>query len=363
MQHITFTVTNDLNYDQRMIRICNSLKNAGYEVTLVGRKLQSSKPLINQAFRQRRLNCFFEKGKLFYVEYNLRLLIYLLFTKTDCICAIDLDSIIPVYHAAKFRNKKKVYDAHELFCEMKEIVSRPKVYDFWKWIERKYVPHFKLGYTVNDMIAEEFKKMYSVQYPSIRNIAHQKSSAEIVAKEKFILYQGAVNEGRCFETLIPAMRMVNAPLIICGSGNFLEQTKALVKKYDLEEKVIFKGLVLPEDLNAITQKAYIGLTTVEHNGLSNYYSLANRFFDYVQGHTPQVCVNFPVYAALNRTYEVAEMIDDTTEATIATAINKLLNNESHWQKLMHDCKKAAEVWNWENEERILINFYNQKVFG
>ncbi len=37
-RRIFCTVTNDLNYDQRMIRICTSLVRAGYEVVLVGRE-------------------------------------------------------------------------------------------------------------------------------------------------------------------------------------------------------------------------------------------------------------------------------------------------------------------------------------
>ena len=32
-----------------------------------------------------------------------------------------------------------------------------------------------------------------------------------VKKEKYILYQGAVNEGRSFETIIPAMKVCKCP--------------------------------------------------------------------------------------------------------------------------------------------------------
>jgi uncharacterized protein (DUF302 family) len=45
LKKITFTVTNDLTYDQRMQRICASVANAGYDVLLIGRKLQGSLPL------------------------------------------------------------------------------------------------------------------------------------------------------------------------------------------------------------------------------------------------------------------------------------------------------------------------------
>src|SRR6476661_6581441 len=98
---LVFTVTNDLNYDQRMIRICTSLSNAGYHVTLVGRRHGHSKKLIQRAFQQKRLFCFFEKGKLFYIEYAIRLFVFLLFKKFDLIGAIDLDTIVPCYLVSK----------------------------------------------------------------------------------------------------------------------------------------------------------------------------------------------------------------------------------------------------------------------
>jgi hypothetical protein len=97
MAKIVFTVTNDLNYDQRMIRICTSLTHAGYDCLLVGYTLSDSKALNKQDFRQKRINCIFKKGKPFYLEYNLRLFFFLLFSKMDGICAIDLDTILPCY--------------------------------------------------------------------------------------------------------------------------------------------------------------------------------------------------------------------------------------------------------------------------
>jgi hypothetical protein len=67
-KHIYFTVTNDLSFDQRMHRICGSLANAGYTVTLVGRRLKTSIPISPNNFRQIRINCFFSTGMAFYGE-------------------------------------------------------------------------------------------------------------------------------------------------------------------------------------------------------------------------------------------------------------------------------------------------------
>ena len=358
-QTILFTVTTDLSYDQRMQRICTSLANAGYNVLLVGRVKKKSIPLTKQPYQQKRLNCFFENGKLFYAVYNLRLFIYLLFKKSDAICAIDLDSILACYFVSVLRNKIRIYDAHELFCEMKEIATRPGIYSVWKAIEKFTVPKFAKGYTVNQPIADEFTAMYGVQYHVIRNIALLRDTQTIEKKEKFILYQGAVNEGRCFETLIPAMKYVACQLIICGDGNFMNQAKTLVAKHHLENKVIFKGNLPPDELREITQIAYVGITLFDDAGKSNYYSLANRFFDYLQAGVPQLCVGYPVYEEINNQYHIALLVNDVSSNNLATQLNNLLNDGLLYNKLKEACSIARLVYNWQQEEKKLLEFYEK----
>lgn len=359
MKTIYFTVTNELVYDQRMIRICGTLSRQQYEVVLVGRQFKNAATLQPHPFRQVRLYCWFTKGKLFYVEFNVRLLLYLLFKKMDALCAIDLDTILPCYIISKFKSIPRIYDAHELFCEMKEVRSRKFIYGFWKKIERFAVPRFKLGYTVNLPIAQEFNKMYNVDYGIIRNIAVLNNTELQPAKtETFLLYQGAVNEGRSFETLIPAMRLINVPLMLCGDGNFMQEVKRLVEKYNVQDKVIFKGKVNPDALKKITPLATIGITLFDREGMSNYYSLANRFFDYIHAGVPQLCADYPVYREINAQFEVAVLISDLSAENIAKQIRMLLSDTVLYEKLRQNCLAAREVYNWQNEEKKLIEFYN-----
>ncbi len=344
-----------------MIRICSTLANAGYDVILVGRNLPGSTPLQAHPFRQKRLYCFFKRGKAFYIEYNIRLFLYLLFQKMDGICAIDLDTILPCLYISKWKRIVRLYDAHELFCEMKEIVSRPTVYAAWKKIERLCVPQFTNGYTVNQQIADALHNLYGVQYEVIRNIARHEHY-EQQKTENYLLYQGAVNEGRAFETLIPAMKNIDLPLWIVGIGNFLEQTKKLVAEHNLEHKVFFKGNVLPNELKKITRSAFAGFTLFEKDAASNYYSLANRFFDYMQAGIPQICVNYPVYAELNNLYDFAVMIDNVKSETIAEAVKKLKDDSQLRDRLHKHASQAALILNWQNEQLKLVAFY-RRIFG
>lgn len=341
-----------------MQRICSSLANNGYEVLLVGRKLKDSAVLKEQSFKQKRLNCWFNKGFAFYGEYNIRLFFYLLIIKADAFCAIDLDTILPNYFASAIRNKKRLYDAHELFTEQKEIVTRPFVHKVWLIVERFAVPKFKHGYTVNLFIKDELNRRYGIDYGIIRNLpVQQQVNDQTIKQSNFIIYQGAVNEGRSFETLIPALKQVNTKLVIVGKGNFFEQTKQLIKENKLESKVVLKGFMAPDELKQFTPQAIFGLTLFEDTGLNQYYSLSNRFFDYIMAGIPQVCVGYPEYKAINDEHKVALLVNDTKEETLVAALNNLLIDNVLYKILQENCLKAREVLNWNGEEKKLMKYW------
>jgi glycosyltransferase involved in cell wall biosynthesis len=354
---IYFTVTNDLYYDQRMGKICTSLAENGFEPVLVGRKLPSSPALNNVRYRQRRLHCWFVKGKLFYAEYNIRLFFFLLFKKMNAICAIDLDTILPCLFISKLKKIPRVYDAHELFTELKEVVTNPFVKKIWTKIERYSVPRFKNGYTVSESIAEELHKRYGVNYEVIRNVTILKPIEPKPDKGKFILYQGAVNEARGLESLIPAMKKINHKLIICGDGNFMVQLKKLILENDVAEKVELKGMLPPDQLWEISQTAWIGITLAENTGLNQYFSLANKFFDYMHTCLPQVAMNFPEYRKINEQFKIAVLIDDILPETITDALNNLLSNDVLYHEMKENCRKAREIFNWQHEKDKLVSFY------
>lgn len=359
LKTLVFTVTNDLSYDQRMQRICTSLAASGYDVLLLGRKLPASIPLKKGPFRQKRLTCWFKKGFGFYAEYNIRLFCSLLFVKMDLICAIDLDTILPCYFVSVLRKKKRVYDAHELFTEMKEIIERPAILNAWRKIERFAVPKFKIGYTVNRSLVDELYRRYGVRYEMIRNLPVLEIPDPEFRISNFIIYQGAVNEGRSFETLIPAMSTVNAKLVICGNGNFFEQTKALIRQYGVDDKVELKGYVPPDELKRLTPSARTAVMIFEQTGMNQYHSLSNRFFDYIMAGVPQVCVNYPEYKMINDEYNIALMIDDTKTATISAALNRLLTDDVLHGQLKQNCLKARQELNWSTEEKKLVVFYKK----
>ncbi len=359
MTKLIFTVTNDITYDQRMDRICSSLAASDFEVSLIGKKNNKSLPL-NKPYKTTRLNCFNTVGKFFYLEFNFRLFFFLLFKKFDIICANDLDTVLPAYWVAKLRNKKIVYDSHEYFTEMEEVVRRPKIQTIWKKIESLTVSHIPNAYTVNKSLADIFSKKFNTKYQIIRNVPvlNGTTKTSTNADKPYLIYSGAVNEGRGLEEIIRAMTQIDLPLLICGEGNKYVELQALVKELKLEDKIEFKGFVQPKNLKPLVSKAFIGFNLLTNNGKSYYYSLANKFFDYMHAEIPQITAKFPEYQLINSEFKIAQLIDLNTNEIVKT-VNELIENTDLYNELVDNCRAAKKVYNWQNEEKSLVNFYRK----
>lgn len=359
---LLFTVTNDLNYDQRMIRICSTLQKQGYQVRLIGRKKSDSAPLHDQRFDQKRLFCFFQKGKWFYLEYNIRLFFYLFFHRYDLACAIDLDTILPVFLISSLKRKKWVYDAHEYFTEVPEVINRKGVQKMWESLADWIIPKSQFNYTVGPALASIFSERYAVPFEIIRNVPFKKSEQSKPSKTSpfTVIYQGALNEGRGIEASLQAFQYLeNAQFWIVGEGDLSKELRMLSKKLKLDDRVKFWGYQRPEDLKKITEQAHLGLNLLENKGLSYYYSLANKFFDYIQAGLPSLNMDFPEYRAIVNEFPVASLLEDLNPKTIAKQIDYLANSPEQYLQMKQICQEAAQVYHWEKEKETLIQFYQE----
>jgi glycosyltransferase involved in cell wall biosynthesis len=358
---ICIALMDDPVYKQSCIRVAEALTRAGYKVTMIGRRLSDGSgpqvPANRDPVRQVRFACLFKKGKAFYAEMNSRIFFYLLFHRVDLVCAVNLDTILPCYLVSVIKRIPRLYDARELFTEMAEVVARPRIRKAWLWVERTMVPRFPGGYAVCFSIADELHRRYGVRYPVVRNMTvldenHVPGPRPL--ENPYLLYQGAVNHGRGLDALLAAMRRIDFPLVICGTGNYIAQTRELVRSYGLQEKVIFTGQLKPAALRRYTDHAWIGINLVEREGFNQYYSLPNKLFDYIHSGLPQVTMDYPEYRRVQDEFEVAVLIPDVTEEQIVRAVERLCNDDVLYERLRENCRKARYHFNWQAEERKLF---------
>lgn len=361
-------VTNDLMTDRRVKRHAEALREAGFEVVCIGRN--------DLRVRTRR-------GWRFYAEYNVRLLLRLLWTRADIVWANDTDTLPGCYVASKIRGRKLVMDAHELFPEVPELVGRERVKRVWEWIERRMMPGCDAMLTVCQSIADYYRERYGVQMAVVRNVrgkeelrTKNEESADAINNSSFstlhsslkmLLYQGAVNKGRGVDWAIDALEWLeDCRLVIAGVGDLFDEMKRYAAQKPWSGRIVFLGRLMPEELEEVTGKAAVGLVMLEDMGLSYHFALPNRIGDFVAAGVPIVVSDLPEMAQVVRKFGVGEVIemengemkDEKYHArALAEAVKKVLARE--WKE--SDFEAARIDMDWNREKKKLTDLVNKLI--
>lgn len=365
---IILCVTNDIATDCRIGRIATSLLKLPANVTIIGLLLPNSPELPEYAFKTKRINMLFRKGPLFYAEYNIRLFFKLLFTRADLLVANDLDTLLAVYAASFIKRLQVVFDSHEYFTELPELVDRPCVKKIWTLLESSLLPRIRYASTVSPSIASEYQQKYGINMHVVRNVPYRIEQLPLPQislrqhQEKIIMYQGSLNSGRGLEVAIRAMCfMENSIFVIAGSGYLEGELHKLVDSLALHEKVKFLGRVSPEDLRKYTVQADLGISLEENMGLNYFYALPNKLFDYIQSRVPVLVSGLPEMMSIVKKYEVGMITDSRDPAQLAKVFSSMLEDNPQRKLWKDHLELAAADLCWEKEEPVLLGLYRKVV--
>lgn len=382
-KRIVVAVTNDLLTDQRVDRSCCALREAGYEVTLVGRRLPESGALEAREYRCVRMRLLFRRSALFYAEYNLRLLLRLLLMRADAYYANDSDTLEGCYWAARMRRKVLLYDAHELFPDVPELVDKPRVRRVWQWVEKRCLPRVDAAFTVSQSVADEYKRRYGIEMTVVRNLPQgmehdaccmdnylgkaEKAQSSIL-NTKLILYQGAVNVGRGVRELVDVMgRLPQCRLMVVGDGDLLEELRDYAMGLPWAERIEMRGRVRPETLRRLTPSADLGVCLLEDKGKSYRSALPNRIGDYVQAGVPIVATGFVEIRRLLELYNIGTTTEPCPPVKEGSAYEEYLDRLANtigetlnlWEAMAPEERRkrfdfARRELCWEKEKKKLI---------
>jgi len=367
-KRIIISVTNDLSTDQRVKKVCESLLKLDYDLLLIGRILPESLA-INRPYSCKRLKLIFNKGPLFYAEYNLRLFILLLFSKADIFHANDLDTLLANFIAAKLRGKTIVYDSHEYFTGVPEIQHKKFVKKTWQIIEGYIFPKLEYIFTINQSIANLYQQKYNKKLIILRNIPRKlnlqqrKTKLELgipMGKDIIILQGAGINMDRGAEELIEAMKYLkNTFLLIIGDGDVIKSLKKKVLILNLKDSVLFKGKMPYLEMMQYTKHAQLGITLDKDTNINYKFSLPNKLFDYIQAGIPILASKIEEVEKVIKNYEIGLLIDNHEPIHIAEKIQFALSHKESIKKWTINLETAAKELNWENEETFLIETYKK----
>ncbi len=368
MKKIIVSVTNDLNTDQRVDRVCNTLQRNGFDVLLIGRELKNSKPLHLRAYQTHRMKLWFEKGVLFYASFNISLFFFLMFAKADVLLANDLDTLLANFLCSKLKSQTLVYDSHEYFTGVPEIQGRPFVKRTWKTIERFILPKIKYAYTVNESIARLYKDEYNIDFRVVRNLPLKRNTSVktktrkelgLPENKKIIVLQGSgINVDRGGEEAVQAMEFLDdTVLLIIGSGDVIDALKNMSEKPSIKGKVIFKGKLPYAEMLEYTANADVGISFDKDTNINYRFSLPNKIFDYIQCGIPVLASRLPEIEKVIIGYRVGDFIETHDPKHIAAKLNEMLTDTIKQSVWKANTFEAAKTLNWENEEINVLKIF------
>ena len=295
----------------------------------------------------------------------MRLFLKLLSKRCDVIYANDTDTLVACYVASKLKRVPMVWDAHEMFPEVPELVGRERVKRFWIGIEDRIVPKLKYCFTVCQSIVDIYKDRYGVEMHVVRNVPMKRERLErtrICDSEPILLYQGAVNVGRGVDWMIDAMEYLEGmKFVVVGDGDELEKMKMYASSKPWHERIEFKGRLNPEELRKVTVEADMGISLLDNMGLNYYYSLPNRIADFVQAGVPILATDFPEIRRVVEMYEIGTLISGHDAKEIAEAVKSELNRwklmDETDRKMIFD--RAGAALNWEVDKEVFLEVMNK----
>ena len=355
---------NDLVVDQRVHKVATTLVENGVEVMLIGRRLPGSLDVSDRTYQTRRFRLLFKKGFLFYACYNVRLFCFLLFVKKGVLGSNDLDTLPANFLVSRIRRMPLVYDSHEYFTEVPELIDRPFVQKFWLRIEKRLVPKVKFASTVSQGVADEYNRLYNQNFVVIRNlpvteIRESKRPDQLeCGPRRIIIYQGSLNPGRGIDHMIRAMVHLDQFVFqIFGDGPMRGHFESLTEELGVTDRVDFMGRVPFSDLEKYTKQASIGISLEENLGKNYYYSLPNKLFDYIHAQVPVLASDLPEIRNIVESYKIGRISASHDPEQLADMVNEMMDDQEmriEWKK---NLKKAAQDLCWENEREKLVSLY------
>lgn len=370
VKRVIVSVTNDLSTDQRVHKSCVLLQEAGWDVVLVGRKLGDSLPL-NRIYKTHRFRLFFKKGPLFYANYSIRLFFFLLFRKADLLWSNDLDTLWPNYWVSKVKDCPLVYDTHEYFTGVPELEARPRIQRIWKAIEKSIFPKLKHVITVNQSIANLYKKEYGLDLTVVRNIPPTFDVRTPSNRENwglpeneivFILQGSGINIDRGAEESVMALAQTDsAHLVILGGGDVIPALNEIVSRFKLENRVHFFPRMPYEKMMECTRLADVGLTLDKDTNVNYRYSLPNKLFDYLQAGIAVLASGVVEVKRIVTDYNLGLIIPSHDPSDIALQMNKLIQDEEKLNRFKLNAKSAALELHWDIEKTSLTQMIDRFV--
>lgn len=241
---------------------------------------------------------------LFFTFISLCLLLKVLISKKiDILHAHDTPALfIGMLYKMLNKNTVLIYDAHELESNKGGQIFLFKLLTIViEKISFRYVDHF---ITVSDSILKYYEKRFNLPQSTVIynapnyvlskiNVESLRQKYNIPPDSNIFVHVGLLNSGRGIEHLLEIFssdRSNKNYLIFFGFGDL---TNTIIGFQNTNDNILYFGNVENFKLHSYLIQCDYGICTISNDSLSDYFSLPNKFFEYINSGLTTISSDFP----------------------------------------------------------------------
>lgn len=292
--------------------------------------------------------------------------LYYLFKTSTSKTTVTCHSLLCLHIGVILKLTKKVkliYDAHELESQQDGYSGLIKT--ILKHWERALIKHVDYTIVVSNLIKEWYQLNHKANnIVTVRNIPlidtpcrpdniSLRKKYNLKPQDILFVYVGNLGTGRFIEPLIKIFKdsEENKHLLFVGYGDFEGFIKETVLIY---KNIHFHPAVQPDNVISLLSSCDVGLSIIENNGLSYYYCLPNKLFEYTVAGIPSIVSNFPEMTNFITSIQAGWVVEPDLES-VKVCIQKVTLEQIHMYK--EEVRKHNTNISWKSEEANLITAY------
>jgi glycosyltransferase involved in cell wall biosynthesis len=210
-----------------------------------------------------------------------------------------------------------------------------------------------------DIPAKKIEVIYQTCDERFKIEASQQEKKQVQIKHKlpkqFLLSVGSIIERKNLLTLVKAMKTVDIPLVVVGSGkDYKKKVETYIQEYQLENKIIFLKNVSNEDLATLYQLATIFIYP------SIYEGFGIPLIEAIFSKTPVITTTLSALPEAGGKF--SHYVSGTDTEELSTMINELLSDEiKATENLQKSFDWASEQFSPKNTAKQLHQLYKRLI--
>ena len=356
-------------YDTRIFhKMCSSLASQGHEVTLIvadgkGNEKKSGLRIVDVGATKGRFDRMRHAPKRIFAKA--------LELKADLYHLHDPE-LIPIGLKLKRMGYRVIFDSHE--DVPRQMLGKPYLNKPALWLISKVFAAYEAWACarLNGVIsATPFirDKFLSINpntvdinnFPLLHELQNQTSWSD---KRAEVCYVGGIGKIRGIQEVCAAMGKVRSSVRLNLAGQFGDPVvERAVRSMPGWQRANELGFLDRAGVREVLSRSMAGLVTF-HPLPNHIDAQPNKMFEYMSAGIPVIASDFPLWREIIAGNECGLLVDPLDSSAIAKAIDFLVENPNEARRMGENGRRAVEQkYNWANEEKKLLRFYEQVLQG